>query len=251
LKQQLHDFVPVGIYTIGYGLALKINVMLHAALGVAYNQVSIRLYETEGAQAVVRAKRAVLDMLVYVVSALVVGTLTVGQDLLLLLAGRDKHQSVPVFVWVTVTYVLSGLLGLCASGLVLHKRSTTLLALTVVAAIANIVLNWFWIPQYGFMGAVYATAASLIGLNCLQFLFCPRELRALPSARACLIASGLSVMVWLVAHFGGAYVVGEIPRIVAMTGLLAVLFVMPALALDRRLRGMLHGYWLRRRAGEL
>lgn len=251
LKQQLHDFVPVGIYTIGYGLALKINVMLHAALGVAYNQVSIRLYETQGPQAVVRSKRGVLDVLVYVVSALVVGTLTVGQDLLLLLAGRDKHQSAPVFVWVTVTYVLSGLLGLCASGLVLHKRSTTLLALTVVAAVANIALNWFWIPQYGFMGAVYATAASLIGLNCLQFLFCPRELRALPSPRSFLIASSLGVVVWLVAHFGGAYVVGEFPRLVAMTGLLAVLFVLPALALDRRLRGMLHGYWLRRRAGEL
>lgn len=251
LKQQLQDFVPVGIYTIGYGLALKINVMLHAALGIAYNQVSIRLYETEGPRAVVRAKRQVLDVLVYVVSALLVGTLTVGQNLLLLLAGKDKSQSVPVFVWVAATYVLSGLLGLCASGLVLHKRSSTLLALTIVAAITNVVLNWFWIPKYGYMAAVYATAISLIGLNCLQFVFCPRELRALPRPRALLIASGLGVAVWLVARFGGAYVTGNLLRLLAMTGLMAVLFVLPALTLDRSLRETLHGYWMKRRAGEL
>jgi O-antigen/teichoic acid export membrane protein len=251
LKQQLQDFVPVGIYTIGYGLALKINVMLHAALGIAYNQVSIRLYETEGPRAVVRAKRGVLDVLVYVVSALIVGTLTVGQNLLLLLAGEAKSQSAPVFVWVTVTYILSGLLGLCASGLVLHKRSSTLLALTIVAAITNVVLNWFWIPKYGYMAAVYATAISLIGLNCIQFVFCPRELRALPRPRALLTASGLGVAVWLVAHFGGAYVTGNLLRLLAMTGLMAVLFVLPALVLDRSLRETLHGYWMKRRAGEL
>lgn len=251
LKQQLHDFVPVGIYTIGYGLALKINVMLHAALGVAYNQVSIRLYETEGPGAVVRTKRRVLDVLVYVVGALIVGTLTVGPNLLLLLAGSDKSQSVPVFVWVTITYILSGLVGLCGSGLVLHKRSATLFTLTVVAAIANIVLNWFWIPEYGYMGAVYATAISLIGLNCLQFLFCPRALRALPSRHAFLIASGLGVLVWIVAHFAGAHVTGNLSRLLVMAVLMAVLFVLPALALDRNLRATLHDYWMKRRAGEV
>jgi O-antigen/teichoic acid export membrane protein len=251
LKQQLQDFVPVGIYTIGYGLALKINVMLHAALGVAYNQVSIRLYETEGPRAVVQTKRRVLDVLVYVVSALIVGTLTVGKNLLLLLAGQDKSQSVPVFVWVAVTYVLSGLLGLCASGLVLHKRSGTLFTLTILAAMANIVLNWFWIPKYGYMAAVYATAISLIGLNCLQFAFCPRALRALPSRRAFLTATSLGVVVWVVAHFGGAYVTGNLPRLLAMTVLMVVLFLLPALAMDRSLRQTLYGYWLKRRAGEL
>lgn len=249
LKQQLHDFVPVGIYTIGYGLALNINTMLHAGLGVAYNQVSIRLYETKGPEAVVQTKRAVLNVLTYIVAALIVGTIVVGPDLLLLLSGHDKFRSAPVFVWVTVTYVLSGLLGLCGSGLVLHKRSGTLLVLTVTAAVANIVLNWFWIPAYGYMGAVYATAASLIGLNCMQFAFCPRELRALPAARAVVTAAGLAVVVGLVAHFTGLLgQTGHLPRLVAMALLVGFAFVLPALAADRQLRNTLRGYWLRKRA---
>jgi O-antigen/teichoic acid export membrane protein len=250
LKQQLHDFVPVGIYTIGYGLALNINTMLHAGLGVAYNQVSIRLYETKGPEAVVQTKRSVLNVLVYVVAALVVGTIVVGPDLLLLLSGHDKFRSAPVFVWVTVTYVLSGLLGLCGSGLVLHKRSGTILMLTIVAAIANIVLNRFWIPAYSYMGAVYATAASLIGLNCMQFAFCPRDLRALPGVRAVVTACGLGAVVWLVAYSTGVLgQTGHLPRLVAMTLLMLAGFVLPALALDRGLRDGIYRYWKLRRAG--
>lgn len=244
LKQQLHDFVPVGIYTIGYGLALNINMMLHAGLGVAYNQVSIRLFETKGPQAVVQTKRAVLNVLVYIVAALIVGTIVAGPDLLLFLSGHDKFRSAPVFVWVTVTYVLSGLLGLCGSGLLLHKRSGTILILTAMAAIANIALNWFWIPAYGYMGAVYATAASLIGLNCMQFVFCPRELRALPTPRTAVIATGLAVVVGLIAHFTGLFdQTGHLPRLIAMAFLMLAGFVLPAVVLDRSLRGGLYRYW--------
>ncbi len=244
LKQQLHDFVPVGIYTIGYGLALNINTMLHAGLGVAYNQVSIRLYETKGPEAVVRTKRNVLNILVYVVAALIVGTIVVGPDLLLLLSGHDKSRSAPVFVWVTVTYVLSGLLGLCGSGLVLHKRSGTILILTVIAAITNIVLNGFWIPAYGYMGAVYATAASLIGLNCMQFVFCPRDLRALPGVRAVVTACGLGAAVWLATYFTGLFgQTGHLQRLIAMTLLVIAGFVLPAGVLDRGLRDGVLRYW--------
>lgn len=248
LKQQLHDFVPVGIYTIGYGLALNINTVLHAGLGVAYNQVSIRLYETKGPEAVVQTKRSVLNVLVYVVAALIVGTIAVGPDLLLLLSGHDKARSAPVFVWVTVTYVLSGLLGLCGSGLVLHKRSGTIFVLTIVAAAANIALNYFWIPAYGYMGAVYATAVSLIGLNCMQFVVCPRDLRALPNGRVVVTAIGLGAVVWAIAQFTGLFgLSGHLSRLGAMACLVLAGFMLPALAMDRSLRDSIHAYLRKRR----
>ncbi|HEX5960468.1 MAG TPA: oligosaccharide flippase family protein [Rhodanobacteraceae bacterium] len=250
LKQQLQSFVPVGIYSIGYGLALTVNSMLHAGMRVAYNQVSIRVYETEGPKAVVLTKRRVLDVLVYIVTALIVGTLVVGPDLLLLLSGHDKYRSAQVFVWVTVIYVFSGLIGLCASGLVLHKRSGTIFTITVAAAVANVLLNLSWIPAYGYMGAVYATAVCMVGLNCAQFVFCPRELRALPGARPTLIAGGLGLLFWLVAHFTGMFgLTQHLPRLIAAGLLMLVVFVVPSLALDRPLREVLHAYWKRRRAG--
>jgi len=197
-------------------------------------------------------KRKVLDVLIYVVAVLIVGTLVVGPDLLLLLSGHDKYRSAPVFVWETVIYLSSGLIGLCASGLVLHKRSGTIFMITAVAAALNIVLNFFWIPIYGYMGAVYATAGCLIGLNCAQFLFCPRELRALPSMRSTLLACALAALVWAIAHFTGLFgLTGHLFRLIAMGFLTLFGFVLPALALDRPLREILYGYWKKRRAGQL
>jgi O-antigen/teichoic acid export membrane protein len=252
LKEQLHDFVPVGIYSIGYSLALRFNAMLNAALWVAYNQVSIRLYETEGPKAVVRTKRKVLDILVYVMVASIVGVIVVGPDLLLLLSGHDKFRSARVFVWVTVTYLFSGLIGMCASGLVLHKRSATIFGITATAAALNIILNLFWIPAYGYMGAVYSTAVCLIGMNCAQFVFCPRELRALPDTRSALTAIMLGLLVWLIAHFTGLFGMnGYLLRLIAMAMLMLLGFAAPALVLDRSLREALHEYWKMRRAGRV
>jgi O-antigen/teichoic acid export membrane protein len=155
LRQMLGNFAAVGVYTIGYGLALNINNLFNFALYNAYTQVSIREYETKGPEAVLRTKRVVLHFLVYVSVAMVVGLVCVGPDVLLLMAGRDKTASVPVFVIIGVIYTLDGLFGICGSGLLLLKRSRTVLLLTLGAALLNSALNFELIELFGVMGADY------------------------------------------------------------------------------------------------
>ena len=243
LRYLLRDFSAVGIYSIGYGLALNISNMLHGALVAAYTQVSIRQYETEGAEAVVRTKRAVLRILVYVIAAMLVGLLAVGRDALLLLAGHDKYKSAPVFVWIGINYLLNGVLGICTSGLELHKRSATIFGITLMAAMVNILINLFWIPRYGVMGAVYATFVSYFVLNVARYATCPRELRVLPPLWPTALACGLGVMTWLVAHASDIFgFTGHLQRLLVMMAWVLVGFVLPVLACDRMLRSTLHGY---------
>ena len=109
----------------------------------------MREYETRGAEAVVRMKRAVLRILIYVCVAMIVGLVTVGADALLLMAGRNKTSSVPIFVLIGVVYTLDGLFGVCGSGLLLLKRSRTVLLLTLAAALFNVALNLVMIPWLG------------------------------------------------------------------------------------------------------
>lgn len=248
LRQMLGAYAPVGVYTIGYGLAMNISSMLNAALGAAYTQVSVRQFETEGPAAVLRTKRAVLHVLVYVIAAMLLGLITVGSDALLLMAGHDKAGSAPVFVLIGINYTLGGLLGICSAGLVLYKRSGVIFAITFGAMLLNIALNLVWIPLFGVMGAVYATFASSIGLNIAGYLLCPRDLRALPDARAIFIACALGLLVWMVAHLTGLFgLTSHLSRIVVMFGLVLALFGLPALALDRKLRDALLDYWRKRR----
>jgi O-antigen/teichoic acid export membrane protein len=237
LKHLMGAFAPVGVYTIGYGLALTINTLLQNALFTAFTQVSVRQFETEGPQAVVRTKRALLHVLVYIVVAMCVGLVVVGGDALLLLAGPDKAASAPVFVLIGINYALDGLFGICFAGLLLYKRSGIVLCMTLSATALNIVLNLFWIPAYGVMGAVYATFASFILLTVLHYFTCPRELRVWPDRNGSLIACLLGLLVWGVANVTGLFgLTTHFERLLAMGTLMLVLYVAPALALDRPLR---------------
>ena len=237
LRLLLVDFAAVGVYTIGYGLALNINNLFNLALYNAYTQVSVREFETNGAAAVLRTKRAVLHGLVYFCAMMIVGLVVVGADALLLMAGNDKTASAPVFVLIGIVYTLDGLLSICGAGLLLLKRSRSVLMLTLSAAVLNVILNFFLIPRFGVMGAAYSSMLSFTALNTARYLTCPRELRALPDARATVIAVALGALCVAIAHFtqlGG--VQSHALRILMLAALLLIGFVAPAFMLDGDLR---------------
>jgi O-antigen/teichoic acid export membrane protein len=239
----------VGIYNVGASLALQVSVMLHAALSLSYTQVSFRQFETEGAAAVVRSKRRILHVLVYVVAAMLAGLVVVGRDGFLLLSGPSKAASVPVFVLLCCVFVLAGLFELCTAGLRLYKRTFTLFVLTLLAALVNALLNLFLIPRFGVMGAVYATLGSGVIFVLGNAIACPRELLALPGARATAYALVLGVLVWWIAWVTHLFGFTSHPaRLMAMALLELVLFAGPALVLDRTLRNTLLEQWQRWRS---
>jgi len=136
------------------------------------------------------------------------------------------------------------LFGICGAGLLLLKRSRTVLMLTLGAATLNVALNLVLIPHFGVVGAAYSSMTSFAALNLARFLTCPRDLRALPDWRAVLTASSLGIVCVASAyatHLGG--VTSHAGRIVAMLLVLLVGFVMPAFILDRQLRAAILGYF--------
>jgi O-antigen/teichoic acid export membrane protein len=247
LKHVLDDFVPVGIFAVGAGLAATLHVVINQALAVAFTQVSMRQYALEGAAVVVRTKRDTLRVMVYACALLVAGLVCVGRDFLLMLSGADKIASAPVFVALGSCYLVYGLVDLMGSGLLLHKRSKTMLALNLVATSVTLVVNLVLIPRYGVTGAIWATVAGYSVLGAGQFLFCPRDLRAWPAWKPFVLAVTLGATLVAVAY-GSDFFGLERPvaRFAAMAPVSLLLFVLPAVTLDPVLRGYVLA-WLRRR----
>lgn len=182
------SFSDVGIYTIGYGLALSLTAVVGQTLNQAFTPTAIRLYETEGADAVVRLKRDMLDVWVIAVAIGTALLLCVGREFLLVLAGEDKAASAPVFVVSGIVLVWYSLFDVAQYGLLLQRRAMRFMLITLAATVANLVLNVPLILRFGVMGAVAATVISYVMLSILQVWQCPRALRYLPPMRRALPA---------------------------------------------------------------
>ncbi len=240
LKGMLDDFAVVGIYTIGYSLALQVSMLMHAALSESFIPVANRTFESEGPAGVRALKDKVLFPMVYASIGVGVAIWCVGSEAVQAISGADKAMSGPVFAWIGMVYALYPLFDIAGYGLLLHKRSMTVLYLTFCAAALNIGLNLWLIPSIGLMGAVYATVASYALLGISAYLLCPPDLRRFPDPRACLIALSGAAAFLLVVDYSGLFgLTAAWPRLFAAGGLWALLYVAPALLLDARLRQLL------------
>lgn len=240
LKGMLDDFAVVGIYTIGYSLALQVSMLMHASLSESFIPVANRTFETEGAEGVRRLKARVLLPMTYASIGIAAAIWCTGSDAVQAVSGVGKAASGPVFAWIGTLYALYPLFDIGGYGLLLHKRSMTVLYLTLAVAALNIVLNLWMIPAMGLMGAVYSTVASYAVLGIAICLLCPADLRRLPDARSLLVALGCAAA--FVAAVQGSGLFGlQSPwaRLFAAGGLWLLLYVAPVLLLDKRLPKMI------------
>lgn len=240
LKELLGDYASVGVYTIGASLGMQVSVLLGTTLLEAFAPTANRLYDTSGAQAVRDLKASVLLVLTYASVAVAVLCACLGTDAIVALSGSDKAASGPVFAVMGVIYAVQPLLLICGYGLLLERRSMTVLALMCGALLLNVVGNLLWIPAYGVMGAVYATALSSAALAISHCVFVPRALLQLPRLRTVLIALAAASVVVLV-NYGSerlGITVGW-HRLLIVGPTMAALYAVVVLGLDRDLRTLI------------
>lgn len=237
LKSILGDYAAVGIYTIGCALAMQVAMVMNDPLWGAFNPVVNRVHETEGPAQVRALKARVLVPVAYSSIGIGVAIAVMGDDVLQMFTGPSKAASGPVFMWLGALFALLPLLDVGGYGLLLQKRTMTVLGLTLAAALLNIGLNLVWIPAYGVMGAVYATVVAYTALSIGRCLLCPRELLQLPGLRT-LIVAGLGAGLFIAAEAETALFGLDVPwmRVVAAGVLWLGCYLVPALLLDGRLR---------------
>lgn len=240
LKEITGDFAAVGIYTIGYALAMQINVLMQTSLYEAFVPVANRVHDVDGAAGVRALKARILIPMTYAcigIAALIFG---VGDEAIVALSGSTKAASGPVFVAIGITFALYPLFDITGYGLLLRKKTMLVLATTLAAALLNIALNLVLIPIYGVMGAVISTAGSYILLGAIKYALCPRGLREVPRARTVALACACAAAFLAVIEFGDVLGVESAwPRLFVAGVLFLVLYVLPVWLLDPNVRGLM------------
>jgi O-antigen/teichoic acid export membrane protein len=243
LKGMTGDFAAVGIFTIGYSLALQVSMLMSSALSESFIPVANRSWETGGADAVRALKAKVLFPMTYASVGVAVAIGCVGSDAVQAISGADKTASGPVFAWLGALYALYPLLEIGGYGLLLHKRSRTVLYMTLAATALNTALNLWLIPGHGYMGATWAAVGSFAMLGVGLYVLCPRELRYRPDLRACSVAGAAGLAFVLAVQGSGlSGLASPWARLFAAGGLWLLLYVAPVLVLDARLRDLVR-HW--------
>ncbi|RNF83282.1 oligosaccharide flippase family protein [Montanilutibacter psychrotolerans] len=240
LKHLTGDFATVGIYAIGYSLAMQLNVFIDATLSEAFTPVVNRAYETGGSSAVRALKERVLLPMTYAVVAIAAMLLVSGQDLLVALSGPEKAASGEVFIVVGLTVSMAALFAIANYGLLLKKRTMQVLMITLGAALINMAMNFILVPRMGYIGAAWSTAIGYLALCVAEFAMCPKGLARLPSIRAVAVAlTCLAVFLGVARGTDLFGVDGTWARLLVAGTLFVLLYALPVLVLDSRLRRML------------
>ncbi|PKM08442.1 MAG: hypothetical protein CVV14_04085 [Gammaproteobacteria bacterium HGW-Gammaproteobacteria-4] len=247
LKHMTGDFAAVGIYTIGYSLAINVSLFMSATLNEAFVPVANRLFGTDGERAVRELKGRILLPMTYASVGVAVMLWCVGADALVALSGPSKAASGVVFATVGTLFALYPLIDIGGYGLLLKKRSLTVLSITLGAAIVNIALNLWLIPIMGVMGAVWATVISTIALGGAHWALCPRGLLRAPDTRALLLACLCALP--LLAIIKGMNLFGLESvwlRLIVSGALFFSLYALPVWLFDPRLSAALREWRLQR-----
>ncbi len=243
LNAILDDLALVGIYVIGSSLAMYVSTFVGATLGKSYTPALNRLYIQQGAAAVVAFKRQILVPMTYVVVLLAAGLLLTGHDFFRLVAGADKQASAPIFVMLSVTFVISTLFTIAGYGAILAKRTGLLLSANLIAVMVNVALDYLLIPIVGIMGCVYATMLAQVVWAAVRYLTCPPSLRCLPGGRIVLqslMAASLAMAVsWMMLR--EISVDAPLVRLAVGGSVFVTLYLLPLLLLYPQLRKSMHG----------
>jgi O-antigen/teichoic acid export membrane protein len=243
IKHLVGDFAAVGVYTIGYSLAMNVSLFMNTTIKEAFVPVANRMYGSGGDAAVRALKARILLPTVYAAIGLATLIWAVGTEALVALSGPSKAASGPVFAIIGVTFALYPVIDISTYGLLLRKKSALVFATTLGAAVLNIGLNFLLIPAYGIMGAVWASVASLAALLACNCLLCPRELLRFPSLRATAIAGACAAFALATIEEGNLFGLGNHwARLFAAAGLFLALYVAPVWLLDPKLRAAVRGW---------
>ena len=157
----------VGLYSFGYQIAGILQTALVTPLKQALQPVVLKQEEDPEAIRHLLRMGATYFYLVGCAACLLISLFS--REILMLFARKEVFWAAWVIVpIITYSYVQHGLGNFVGWGMGLMKKSFHVSGIVLVAALVNIGLNFLFVPQWGMLGAAFATMLSYIVWNFLK-----------------------------------------------------------------------------------
>lgn len=163
----LLDEAATGVYAVGYDLSQYSLGLLLAVVNTAAYPLAVRKFEQEGAEAARGQLSQNGELIVSIALTGAVGLIVLGPALLELLVGEGfRVGALEVMPWIAAVAAIAGIKAFHFDlAFQLARKSYWQIYVSVLASIANILLNLLFIPNYGVVGAAWASLIAY-GLAC-------------------------------------------------------------------------------------
>lgn len=150
----------VGVYSANYNLSSGIIQSPMAILLLASYPIIMETFEKDGEKATSLLLNKILALYFILLMPVIFGMTVLSKNVTNILLGKDFQSGCLVLPWVSVGIFFLGLTQYFYKPFELKKKTNILSFLVIFAAIINVILNLFFIPAFGILGAAYATLIS-------------------------------------------------------------------------------------------
>ena len=180
----------VGLYSIGYKLS-AIIFLVTRAFRIAWAPFGFDISKDED------VKEFYADVLLYYVTFLSIACVTLGlfaREALILLTPAAYYAGSKVAGWLAMGEIFYGILPIMGMGILLTKNTRVNSYAFGTAAVLNIILNYFLIRNFGYMGAAIATVISFFVADIIIYLYAQHYYPVPYKIKKILMIIGLSVV---------------------------------------------------------
>ena len=223
LLQWLAQEGSVGVYSLGYRIASPIQFMTQTVIKQA---IIPRFLRMESQRPILESLLALCTLLFYSIwMIVVVGLACYSHTIIHLLARNPSYYPASgVLPLIAFSYLLHGLLYFAGFGIVLEKKSHLLSVSAVLAAVTNVLLNLWFIPMWGIIGAAVATVITYLLWNGMRLFYSSRLSGIQYPIPQLLFLSIMGMIAWGIAE-GVAYLYSDWNLLLRASGIFFYMIV--------------------------
>ena len=153
---------PVGVYAASYDIAKQSLTLLMTVINLAAYPLAVRALETKGIEAARRQLTTNAEVLLGVALPCAAALALLSPQVAALVLGTEFQPEAPLLIsLVTVAALLAGVRSYHFDlAFQLGRRTVEQVWVMGAAAVLNLLLNLWWIPQLGLLGAGLATVVA-------------------------------------------------------------------------------------------
>jgi O-antigen/teichoic acid export membrane protein len=164
----------VGIYAASYNISEYSIIFISSLFMLASGPIGVSIWEKDGEE---KSKEFIRELTRYhliVCIPAVVGLSILARPIISVLTGEEYFEGYKIIPFVTIGAFFLGLQQRFQTGFLYYKRTYFITFSLVAAGLLNLMLNFLFIPEYGYIAAAVTTLISYAFLLLLVVVFSRR-----------------------------------------------------------------------------